>query len=183
MWNALGSMLEEADWEVGSSCKATVWRRLEDGTRRADAGALHQFLRFSRINIFLVAPQGPQRASAKVAREGQYETPVKVLLSGIHLAEKMTIISSVVALADWLFAGSLERLRLPRIPNNLRWVEGDIMCTIAKREEVWEWKELECMAGDLVPYERSMSRRSLDDFIDYRRHSMLRGREIAERRP
>ena len=33
-----------------SSYKASVWRRLEHGTRQAYAGALRDFLRFSRIH-------------------------------------------------------------------------------------------------------------------------------------
>ena len=42
--NALGAFLEEAEREIGSSYEAIVWRKLEDGTRKAYAGALHKYL-------------------------------------------------------------------------------------------------------------------------------------------
>ena len=35
-------LLEEAEQETGSSYEPTVWRKLEDGTRKAYAGALHK---------------------------------------------------------------------------------------------------------------------------------------------
>ena len=38
--NALGAFLEEAEREIGSSYGATMWRKLEDGTRKAYAVAL-----------------------------------------------------------------------------------------------------------------------------------------------
>ena len=50
----------------------------------------------------------------------------------------MSIIPPIVALVDWLFAESLERLRLSRIPRNIGWAEGDIICRIAKRKDTWE---------------------------------------------
>ena len=81
----------------------------------------------------------------QVARDGQYETHVKVLSSRLCLAEKMAVISPVVAPAVWFFAGSLERLRLPRNLNRIQWAEGDITYKIAKRKEIWEWKKLEFM--------------------------------------
>ena len=46
----------------------------------------------------------------QVARDGLYESPIKALLSGVRLAEKMAIIPAIVVPADWMFAGSLERL-------------------------------------------------------------------------
>ena len=82
MRNALGSMLEEAEREVGRSYEATVWRNLEDGTTRAYTGALYKFLQFSRINGFLSSREALRGGLLQVARDGQYETPVKVLLSG-----------------------------------------------------------------------------------------------------
>ena len=81
----------------------------------------------------------------QVARPGQYESPIKALLSGLQLAEKMAIIPTIVVPADWMFAESLERLRILRNPRNIRWAEGDIIYRIAKRKDTWEWKELECL--------------------------------------
>ena len=40
----------------------------------------------------------------QVARDGQYQSPVKALLSRLRLAEKMSIIPAIVVPADWLFA-------------------------------------------------------------------------------
>ena len=81
----------------------------------------------------------------QVDRDGQYESPVKALLSGLRLAEKMSIIPVIAVPADCLFAKTLERLRISRNPRNIRWAEGDIICRIAKRRDTWEWKELECL--------------------------------------
>ena len=44
MRNTLGAILEEVECQMESSYEATVWRKLEDGTRKAYAGALHKFL-------------------------------------------------------------------------------------------------------------------------------------------
>ena len=87
----------------------------------------------------------------EVARDGQYESPIKALLSGLRLAEKMAIIPAIVEVADWMFAESPERLWISRNPRNIRWVEGDIICRIAKRKDTWEWRELECL-GLAVTY-------------------------------
>ena len=79
------------------------------------------------------------------AKDGQYESPIKALLSGLRLAEKMAIIPAIVVQADGMFAESLERLRVSRNPRNIRWAEGDVICKIAKRKDTWEWKELKCL--------------------------------------
>ena len=44
-----------------------------------------------------------------------------------------------------MFAESLERLRISRNPRNIRWVEGDVICKIAKRKDTSERKELNCL--------------------------------------
>ena len=44
-----------------------------------------------------------------------------------------------------MFAESLERLRTSQNPRNIGWAEGDVICKIAKRQDTWEWKELECL--------------------------------------
>ena len=61
------------------------------------------------------------------------------------LAEKMSIIPAIVVRADWMFAQSLERLKISGNPRNIRWAEGDIICRIAKRKDTWEWRELKCL--------------------------------------
>ena len=43
--NASGAIVEEVEHGVGSSYEATVWRKLEDGTRNTYTGALYKFLR------------------------------------------------------------------------------------------------------------------------------------------
>ena len=48
----------------------------------------------------------------QVARDGQYESLVKALPSGLRLAKKMSFIPAIMVLAVWLFAESLERLRI-----------------------------------------------------------------------
>ena len=143
--NPLGAFLEEAEHGIGSSYEATVWRKLEDGTRKAYAGALYKFLRYSRINGFMAPREALKGRMLHVARDGQYESPFKALLSGLRLAEKMAIIPTIVVPADWMFAESLERLRISRNPRDIRWAEGDIICRIAKTKDTWEWKELECL--------------------------------------
>ena len=112
--NALGALLEEAEHEIGSSYEAIVWRKLEDGTRKAYARALYKFLRCTRNNGFLSPREALTRRMLQVARDGQYES-----LSGLRLAEKMSIIPAIVVLADWLFAESLERLGISRNPRNI----------------------------------------------------------------
>ena len=131
--------------EIGSSYEATLWRKPKDGTRKGCAGALYKFLRYSRINSFLAPHEALKGRMLQVARDGQYESPVKALLSKLHLAEKMSIIPAIVVPADWLFAEPVERLRILRNPRNIRWAEGDIICKITKRKATWEWKELECL--------------------------------------
>ena len=106
-----------------------VWQKLDDGTRRAYTGAQYKFLPFSRIDRFLSPCEALMSGLLQVARDGKYETPVKVLLFGLRLAQKMAIIPAIVAPADWLFAGSLERLKLSKNLN---------ICKIAKRKETWE---------------------------------------------
>ena len=59
-----------------------------------------------------------------MATDGQYESPIKALLSGLRLVEKMSIIPAMVVPADWMFAKSLERLQISRNPKNIRRVEG-----------------------------------------------------------
>ena len=81
----------------------------------------------------------------QVATPGQYESPIKALLSGLRLAEKMAIIPTIVVPADWMFAAPLGRLRISRNPRNIRWAEEDIIYLIAKRKDTLEWKELECL--------------------------------------
>ena len=56
----------------------------------------------------------------------------------VRLAEKMAIIPTIVVPADWMFAESLERLRISRNPRNIRWAEGDVICRITKRKHTWE---------------------------------------------
>ena len=53
----------------------------------------------------------------------------------------MAIIPAILVPMDWMFAESLERLRISRNPRNIRWAEGDIIC----RKDRWEWKQLECL--------------------------------------
>ena len=143
--HTLGDFLEEAEREIGNSYEATVCRKLEDGTRKAHAGALHKFLRYSTINWFMAPREALKGHMLQVARDGQYESPIKPLLSGLRPAEKMAIIPAIVVPPDWMFAKSLERLTISRNPRNIRWAEGDIMYRIARRKDTWEWKELECL--------------------------------------
>ena len=70
--NTLGALLEEAEREIGSSYEATVWRKPEDGTKKAYTGALYKFLRCSRINGFL----SPRAQGAHVA--GGQGWPIRV---------------------------------------------------------------------------------------------------------
>ena len=42
MRKALGGLPEEVERKVGSSYEATVWRKLEDGTRKAYSDALYR---------------------------------------------------------------------------------------------------------------------------------------------
>ena len=65
------------------SCQVplSVWRKLEDGTRKAYAGAMYKFLRYSRINGFLSTREALKGRMLQAARDGQYESPVKALLS------------------------------------------------------------------------------------------------------
>ena len=140
--NALGAFLEEAEREIGSTYEATVWLKLEDGTKKAYAGALYKYLRYSRINGFMVPREALKGRMLQVARDGQYESPIKALLSGLRPAEKMAIIPAIVVPGDWMFAESLERPRISRNPRDIRWAEGDIICRITKRKDTWEWKAL-----------------------------------------
>ena len=73
----------------------------------------------------------------QVATPGQYESPIKALLSGLRLAEKMAIIPTIVVPADWMFAEPLGRLRISRNPRNIRWAEEDIIYWIAKRKDTF----------------------------------------------
>ena len=102
--NALGAFVEEAEHEISSSYEATMWRRLEDGTRKVYAGALYRFLRYSRVHGFLSPREALKGRMLQVARDGQYESPVKALLSGLRVAEKMSIIPTIVVPANWMFA-------------------------------------------------------------------------------
>ena len=119
MRNALGTLLEEAEHEIGSSYEATVWRKLEDGPTKAYTRAPYKFLRYSRINGFLSPREALKGRMLQVARDGQYELPIEALLSGLRLAEKMSIIPAIVAPPDWLFAESLEKLQISRNPRNI----------------------------------------------------------------
>ena len=85
---------------MGSSYEATMWRKLEDGTRMAYARALYKFLWFSRINGFMAPGEALKGRTLQVARDDQYESPIKGPLSGLRLAEKMAIIPTIVVPAD-----------------------------------------------------------------------------------
>ena len=139
--NALGALLEEAERGIGNSYEATLWRKMEDGTRKAYTGTQYKFLRYGRINGFLSPREALKRRMLQVAKDGQYESPGKAILSGLRLAEKMSFIAAIVVPTDWPFAERLDRLRISRNPRNMRWAEGDIICRIAKRKDTWEWKE------------------------------------------
>ena len=71
----------------------------------------------------------------QVARDGQCESPIKALLSGLRLAEKMAIMPAIVVPAEWMFAESLERLRVSRNPRNIGWAEGHIICRITESKD------------------------------------------------
>ena len=118
---ALRAFVEEAKREIGGSYEATVWREVEDGTGKAYAGALHKLLRYDGINGFMAPREALKGRMLQVARDGRYESPVKALLSGLGLAEKMSIIPVIVVPMDWMFAESLERLMISRNPRNIRW--------------------------------------------------------------
>ena len=148
--NALGAFVEEAGRAIGSSYEATVWRKLEDGTRKAYAGALYKYLRFSRINGFIAPREALKGRMLQVARDGQYESPIKALLLGLHLAEKMGIIPTIVVPTDWMFAESLDKSRISRNLRHIPRAEGDIICKISKRKDTWEWKELQCLGLDVL---------------------------------
>ena len=60
-------------------------------------------------------------------------------MSGLRLAEKVSIILAIVVPADWMVVESLERLKISRNPRNIRWAEGNIICRIAERKDTWEW--------------------------------------------
>ena len=110
--NTLGAFVEEAEREIGSSYKATIWHKLEVGTGKAYAGALYKYLRYSRINGLVAPREAIKGRMLQLARDIRYELPIKVLLSGLRLAEKMAIIPATVVPADWMFADSLVRLRI-----------------------------------------------------------------------
>ena len=124
-----------------------VWRKLEDGNRKAYAGALHKFLRYSMTNGFLSPRDALKGRMLQVARDGQYESPVKALLSGPRLAEKMSIIPVIVALADWLFAESLERVRHRETHGTSDGVKGTSFAGLQRERTrgsgrslgAWEW--------------------------------------------
>ena len=72
-----GAFLAEAQREIGSSYEATVWRKREDGTRKAYTGALCKFLRYNRINGFMAPREALKGRMLQLARDGQYESPFK----------------------------------------------------------------------------------------------------------
>ena len=71
--NTLGALPEEVERETGCSYEATVWRKLEDGTKKAYIGAFYKFLRCSRINGF----PSPREAQGAHVTSGQ-GWPVRV---------------------------------------------------------------------------------------------------------
>ena len=77
--NALGALLEETKHEIGSSYEATTWRKLEDGPRKASAGAMYKFLRYHRVDGLLSLCEALNGRMLHVAQDGQYESPVKAL--------------------------------------------------------------------------------------------------------
>ena len=112
--------------------------------------SIYKYLRYSGINGFMAPREALKGRMLQVAKDGRYESPMKALLFGLRLAEKMAIIPAIKVLAEWMFAESLVRVRISRNLRNIRWVEGDIIRRITKRKERWEWKELECL-GLAVP--------------------------------
>ena len=109
--NALGAFREEAERAIGCSYKATVWRKLEDGTRKAYAGALYKYLRYSRINGFMAPREALKGRMLQVASDSQYESLIKALLSGLRLAEKMAIIPTIWSSKQWWLAWLRKELR------------------------------------------------------------------------
>ena len=73
-----------------------AWRKLEDVTGKAYAGALHNFLRYNRINGFMAPREALKGRMLQVARDGEHESPIKALLSGLRVAEKMAVIQAIV---------------------------------------------------------------------------------------
>ena len=69
--SALGAFLEAAEREIGSSYEAMVWRKLEDGTRKAYSGALYKYVRYSRINGFMGPCEALKGRMLQVAMDGQ----------------------------------------------------------------------------------------------------------------
>ena len=96
MQNAAGAFLEEAEHETGSLYEATVWQKLEDGTRKAHARALYKFLWYSKVRSFPSPREVLKGRMLHVARDGRYELLVKALLFGLRLAEKKSIIPAIV---------------------------------------------------------------------------------------
>ena len=71
--------------------------KLEDGTRKR---ALYKFLRYSTINGFMAPREALKGRMLQVTRDGQYESPIKALLPGLRMGEKMAIIPAIVVPAD-----------------------------------------------------------------------------------
>ena len=69
--------MEEAEREIDSSYEATEWHKLEDATRKAYAGALYEYLRYSWINGFMAPREALKGRMLQVATDCQYESPIK----------------------------------------------------------------------------------------------------------
>ena len=77
--STLGAFLEAAERAISSSYEATIWHKVEDGTRKAYAGALWKYLWYSKINGYMAPREALKGRMLQVARDGQYESPIKAL--------------------------------------------------------------------------------------------------------
>ena len=119
---------------MGSSYSATAWRKLAEGTQKVYKGAIHKFVRFSRVRAYLAPREAIQERLLQIVRDGHFESPVKSLLSALRFAEKMDLVPKYVVEGDWIFASALEKWRLARGQRSTWWAEADVFYSICRQK-------------------------------------------------
>ena len=99
---AIWSTIHAARREVGADFMATVWERLQPGSKEGYVSALKESLRVGR----LWPPRRLlERTMLGIVRPGASEFGIKRLLSAVRLVEKTVRIKPLVCEADWLWSG------------------------------------------------------------------------------
>ena len=81
-----------------------------------------------------------------MVRAGNYEGPIKKVLSGLRVVEKVERIPTVVEAEEWQKVRAAEKLRIRRMGVQVRGAPSSIFCEMLAKRATPSWGEAEALA-------------------------------------